>query len=259
MPLSETDCAATYKVLIVGDAFVGKTALLRCLMGYEFAPQSRPTVAVDFVTKPFEVDGALIQMMIWDTAGQRRFMSMTRQQYKAVKGIAVVFDIADRSTFTHLSFWLESINNCVSNFACNYESVPIILIGNKSDLAERRAVSVSEARKFANKEMAFDYFETSAKTGTNVFAAFQKLAYHVTEICNPQVMKSFHPHMLRPPEVLDRATKRKPNVPCKVDDVTRIPERIKPVGKFRTSMRGGKYKFRVRKRKKKLSQCCSIQ
>eukprot|EP00105_Crassostrea_gigas_P044080 XP_019928228.1 PREDICTED: putative Ras-related protein RABA4e [Crassostrea gigas] len=175
------------------------------------------------------------------------------------RGIAVVFDIADRSTFTHLSFWLESINNCVSNFACNYESVPIILIGNKSDLVERRAVSVSEARKFANKEMAFDYFETSAKTGTNVFAAFQKLAYHVTEICNPQVMKSFHPHMLRPPEVLDRATKRKPSVPCKVDDVTRIPERIKPVGKFRTSMRGGKYKFRVRKRKKKLSQCCSIQ
>lgn len=44
MPLLETDCAATYKVLIVGDAFVGKTALLRCLMGYEFAPQSRPTV-----------------------------------------------------------------------------------------------------------------------------------------------------------------------------------------------------------------------
>lgn len=72
-------------------------------------------------------------------------------------------------------------------------------------------------------------------------------------------MKSFHPHMLRPPEVLNRATKRKPSVPCKVDDVTRIPERIKPVGKFRTSMRGGKYKFRVRKRKKKLSQCCSIQ
>lgn len=44
MPLSENDCAATYKVLIVGDAYVGKTALLRCLMGYEFAPQSRPTV-----------------------------------------------------------------------------------------------------------------------------------------------------------------------------------------------------------------------
>lgn len=50
MPLSETDCAATYKVLIVGDAFVGKTALLRCLMGYEFAPQSRPTVGNEMNT-----------------------------------------------------------------------------------------------------------------------------------------------------------------------------------------------------------------
>ncbi|XP_061194711.1 uncharacterized protein LOC133202850 [Saccostrea echinata] len=256
MPLSENDCAATYKVLIAGDAYVGKTALLRCLMGYEFSPQLRPTVAVDFVTKPFEVDGALIQMMIWDSAGQKRFMSMTRQQYKEVKGIAVVFDISDRSTFTHLSFWLESINNCVSNFVCNYESVPIILIGNKADLKERRMVSISEAKKFANKEMAFDYFETSAKTGTNVFAAFQKLAYHVTEICNPQVMKSYHPHMLRPPEVL---AVKKSALPYKVENVTRIPEKFKPVGQLRTSMRGGKYKFRVRKRKKKYAQCCSVQ
>ncbi|XP_048735143.1 uncharacterized protein LOC125650700 isoform X2 [Ostrea edulis] len=220
---------------------------------------AEPTDTVDFVTKPFEVDGALVQMMIWDTAGQRRFMSMTRQQYKEVKGIAVVFDISDRATFTHLSFWLESINNCVSNFVCNYESVPIILIGNKADLKERRMVSISEAKKFANKEMAFDYFETSAKTGTNVFAAFQKLAYHVTEICNPQVMKSYHPHMLRPPEILERVTKRKSSVTCKVENVTRIPERFKPVGQLRTSMRGGKYKFRVRKRKKKRAQCCTIQ
>ncbi|KAK3094903.1 hypothetical protein FSP39_007700 [Pinctada imbricata] len=246
MPLTDNDTAATYKVLVLGDATVGKTALLRCLNGQNFIGKTRPTVAVDFIRKKFEVDGALIQLNIWDTAGQERFMSMTRQSYRNVK--------------------------CVINTSCDYESVPIVMIGNKLDLSESRTVTISEAKKFTKKEMVFDFFETSAKSSENVYTAFHKLAYHVTEICNPKLMKSYHPKMIRPPEILEKTIKtrspslsKRKSAKCVIDlagdRVIYIPEKTLPVGKHRHSFRKGNYKFSVRKKKKNQKfqcQCCAI-
>lgn len=197
MPLSEADCVATYKVLILGDASVGKTALLRCLTGREFQDKLLPTIATDFVRRKFEVDGALVELQIWDTAGQERFHSVNRWQYRGVKGVIMVYDVTDKSTFTHLSYWMRSVNEEISQIHNKYEVVPIVLLGNKSDLKSERKVKRKEGMKLAEKELASDFFETSARTGENVFDAFRKLAYCVTEICNPDVMKSYHPNMIR--------------------------------------------------------------
>ncbi|OWF39820.1 ras-related protein Rab-13-like [Mizuhopecten yessoensis] len=202
MPLGEDACQATYKILIIGDASVGKTALLRTLISEPFQEKTRPTVALDFVRKSFEVDGAFVQLHLWDTAGQERFHSITKWHYRGTKGIMVVYDITDRETFHHLSYWIDSVNKDVAHINNRYEAVPLVIVGNKVDLCRDRRVKTREGQKLADKHMAFGFFETSAKTGENVIDAFQKLAYHVTDICDPRLMKSYHPNMLRPPDIV---------------------------------------------------------
>ncbi|XP_070194200.1 ras-related protein Rab-8B-like isoform X2 [Littorina saxatilis] len=197
MPLDESDCAATYKVLVVGEHSVGKTALLNRLMNREFRVSMMPTIGVDFVKKIFEVDGALVQLVIWDTAGQERFRSITRLQYRGVQGIVLVYDVTNSQSFTHLQFWINSIHSEIRHSQHQYEPIPIILCGNKADMADSRQVDTRQGEKLSREEMAFEFYETSAKTGDNVFLAFQRLAYHVTDICDPKLMKSYHPFMIK--------------------------------------------------------------
>lgn len=191
---------ATYKVLVLGETSVGKTALINCLVGREFQTSMLPTVGVDFVKKTFNVDGAKIQLSVWDTAGQERFRSITKMQYRGAQGIVLVYDVTNSSTFTHLSYWMNSINCEISHSHNSLEPVPIILIGNKVDLTEQIQVSTSKGKKLASKEMAFEFFETSAKTGKNVQQVFERLAYHITDICNPQLMSPYYPHFTVPEE-----------------------------------------------------------
>lgn len=197
MPLDEKDCATTYKVLIVGEHSVGKTALLNKLMGREFRTSMLPTIGVDFVKKIFEVDGALVQLIIWDTAGQERFRSITKLQYREVKGVVLVYDITNPDSFSHLNYWINSIHSEIRHSHNAYEPIPIIICGNKADMAEDRKVETSQGEMLASQEMAFEFFETSAKRGDNVFLAFQRLAFHVTDICDPKLMKSYHRSMIK--------------------------------------------------------------
>ncbi|GAB1604263.1 ras-related protein Rab-3C-like [Argonauta hians] len=185
---------ASYKVLVLGETCVGKTALINCLVGREFRASMLPTIGVDFVKKTFDVDGARIQLAVWDTAGQERFRSITKMQYRGAQGIVLVYDVTNPSTFTHLSYWMNSINNEISHAHHSLEPVPIVLIGNKIDLKDRIKVSSSKGKKLADREMAFEFFETSAKTGENVQLLFERLAYHITDICNPQLMPQYYPN-----------------------------------------------------------------
>ncbi|ESO95117.1 hypothetical protein LOTGIDRAFT_232207 [Lottia gigantea] len=197
MPLIDRDCCAAYKVLVLGEASVGKSALVNCLMGREFRESMVPTIGVDFVKKIFEVDGALIQLVIWDTAGQQRFRSITRLQYRGVQGIVLVYDVTNLSSFAHLAYWITSVHREMKHAHNQYEPIPIVLCGNKADLDHKRQVKKVKAFELAQKEMAFEFFETSAKTGSNVFTAFQRLAFHITDICNPKLMVSYHPYLIR--------------------------------------------------------------
>lgn len=208
MPLTDLDCAATYKILVLGDTTVGKSSLLKCLTGKEFEGKTRPTVGLDFVRRTIEVDGAIVNLNVWDTAGQQRFHSVTTKHYKGVQGIVLVYDITDRKSFTHLSFWVDSVNKGISNSKNQYDAVPMMLVGNKTDLEEERTITEEEGKKFAVKSMAFDFIETSAKMNQNVFMVFKRLAQFVTETFDPKVMKSYHPYMLRPPEIMQEKRKQ---------------------------------------------------
>ena len=105
------------------------------------------------------------KLYLWDTSGQECFRSITKAYFRGSACIYLVFDITNRTSFSHISQWLKD-----AKYYCNLRSI-FVLIGNKLDLEEERAVSYDEAYQFAN-ENGMLYFETSAKSGENVQNTF---------------------------------------------------------------------------------------
>jgi len=121
---------------------------------------------VTLVEKTFKVDGKIIKVVIWDTAGQETFRSMTRSYYRGAHGAIVVFDITNANTFAQVGHWLDDLRD-------QSENAQVVLVGNKTDLPYRQ-IERSEGLTFAQK-YSLNYMETSAKSGNNVNKAFQIL------------------------------------------------------------------------------------
>eukprot|EP00298_Acanthocystis_sp_HF-20_P004084 c14424_g1_i2.p1 GENE.c14424_g1_i2~~c14424_g1_i2.p1 ORF type:complete len:214 (+),score=83.52 c14424_g1_i2:648-1289(+) len=157
-----------FKYVVVGDVATGKTCILHQFTEHKFIPNCAHTIGVEFGTRICEVNGSQIKLQIWDTAGQERYRSVTRSFYRGAAGALLVYDITRRTTFNHVSSWLEDARQNTG------PNTVILLIGNKLDLAENeREVTYEEAKKFAD-ENGLLFLETSAKTGENVEEAFLK-------------------------------------------------------------------------------------
>ena len=113
-----------------------------------------------------------VKLQIWDTAGQESFRSITRSYYRGAAGALLVYDITRRDSFVHLSRWLDEAKQHA------HPSMVILLIGNKSDLEHRRAVSTEEGQAFADANGLL-FLETSAKTSHNVEEAFLQTANEI--------------------------------------------------------------------------------
>jgi len=157
-----------FKVMLVGDSGVGKTALLRRVCENKFTEEFESTIGVDYMSLFEEVDNMLIKLQLWDTAGQERFRTITSNYYKRAHAIFLVYDVSNEQSFDNLSTWLNDI-------LLFRGTIPKILLGNKSDLKKRREVSKEKGAAFA-KEQNMLFFETSAKTSTEVDEAFQSMA-----------------------------------------------------------------------------------
>merc|ERR1711963_1180040 len=154
-----------FKYIIVGDTAVGKSCLLLQFTDKRFQPVHDLTIGVEFGSRTISIDDNQIKLQIWDTAGQEKFRSITRSYYRGAAGALLVYDVTRRETFEHLQSWLEDCRR-YSN-----KDIIIMLIGNKSDLGNKRAVSREEGESFAEKN-GLTFLETSAKTAENVEAAF---------------------------------------------------------------------------------------
>jgi len=157
-----------FKIVVVGDSNVGKSSLICRYCDESFTDSFISTIGIDFKFKTLEEKGKKVKLQIWDSSGQERFRSIIPSLYRGAKGIVLVFDVTDVSSFKNVSLWIEEIKKTAS------EDAQLILVGNKSDLMESREVERIEAQQFAFQNDCL-YFETSAKSTENVEFLFQEM------------------------------------------------------------------------------------
>jgi Ras-related protein Rab-11A len=163
-----------FKCIVVGDGGVGKTAItIRFSKGF-FTEDYKMTIGVDFHVKTIAIDteqeGPIkVKLQIWDTGGQERFSSIRPMYYRGSLGSLLIFDLTSYESFEHLPQWIEEVRANVKS------DIPLLLVGNKSDLIEQRAVSMEEINNFTRTFNLY-YMETSAKTGDKVGDCFYILA-----------------------------------------------------------------------------------
>ena len=166
------------KYIIIGDAAVGKSNLLLRYSKGIFKPEYIITIGVEFGAKNINIRNKIYRIQIWDTAGQENFRSITRAYYKNSVCALIVYDISNRDSFNNVSSWIEE---CINQ---SPKTIFMVLVGNKSDLSDRRQVSIEEGQELANK-YGIVFYETSAKNGTNVENIFNdsadKIANNIDE------------------------------------------------------------------------------
>ena len=170
-----------FKVVLVGDSFVGKTNIMSKYIKNEFHEDSKATVGVEFGSKQFTIEGHLIKAQIWDTAGQERYKAITSAYYKGAKGAFIVYDITRKQSFESVEKWVNDVT------AVADQKITIILIGNKSDLEDQRQITKEQGQEKANKlELAF--LETSALSGENLDKAFDMMMNEVYKKCHEEML-----------------------------------------------------------------------
>ncbi|KAL9360121.1 hypothetical protein Peur_048244 [Populus x canadensis] len=157
-----------FKVVVIGDSAVGKTQILSRFTKNEFCFDSKSTIGVEFQTRTVTIKGKVIKAQIWDTAGQERYRAVTSAYYRGALGAMLLYDITKRPTFDHVVRWVDELRAHADN------SIVIMLIGNKVDLVDLRAVPAEDAVEFAEDQGLF-FSETSAFSGDNVDSAFFRL------------------------------------------------------------------------------------
>jgi len=159
----------TLKIIILGSSEVGKTCILNRYFHNEFKENLLSTIGIDFQTKFFKFDDQKVKANYIDTAGQEKFRAISVNYLKGTDGVILVFDITNKETFDLLETWLKELKDT------NKADVSKVLIGNKSDLAKERQVTVEDAQQLADT-MKCKYFEASAKSGENITEALDEIA-----------------------------------------------------------------------------------
>ena len=158
-----------FKIIVIGESGVGKSALVERLCGRTFRHQYDVTIGVEFESKTIQIDEFIIKSHIWDTAGQEQFAPIVATYFRDCAGAFIVFDICNRKTFQKIETWHQRV---LSHNKDRF--IPIVLIGNKIDDSYCRQVTKEEGQIFANKHH-MQYIETSAKHNVNIDNFFKLL------------------------------------------------------------------------------------
>ncbi|MBD3341602.1 MAG: GTP-binding protein [Candidatus Lokiarchaeota archaeon] len=168
-----TDAAPLYitKIIVSGNAAVGKTSLILRFTDNAFKRVYIPTLGVNITEKTICIRKKYrIRLIIWDVAGQDKFKIMRKHFYLGAEGLLLVFDLTVPGSLEALQKWYEDIVNFT-----NKEDFYGYILGNKKDLSKHIKVKSNSVKEVSQK-LGFKYFETSALTGDNVELVFQKLA-----------------------------------------------------------------------------------
>jgi len=162
----DTQHDVLYKIIIIGAAGVGKTNLLGRWIDNKFSPTSA-TLNVELATKSFKINGLVVKVQLWDTAGQEQYRAITRSYYRKSHGAIIVYDVTRKDSFAKLDEWIQAVREETGN-----ENTQLLLVGNKTDLPDDREISTEDGIKFA-RDHNLNFLETSALNGSNVNRAFQ--------------------------------------------------------------------------------------
>ena len=124
------------------------------------------------MAKNIQVNERNVRVQIWDTAGQEAFRSITRSYYKSSTCAFIIYDITNKKSFSNVASWLNECRDMC------YKDILICLVGNKTDLENKRIVSKEEGQKFAD-DNGLLFFETSAQDGTNIEELFTQATSNI--------------------------------------------------------------------------------
>lgn len=165
-----------FKIVVLGDAAVGKTSLINMYIEKSFSEDYKPTLGANIIRKDVNVEkiNASVRLIMWDLAGQEKYNVIRSMYFQGCVGALLVYDITRNNTFETIdSKWLKDFKKYVK------KEGTYILIGNKIDLKDERVVSTEEGEKYAKEIEASDFIETSAKYGENVEQAFNNLVHQI--------------------------------------------------------------------------------
>ena len=173
-----------YKLIFLGDQSVGKSCILNRFMNDTFTEEYQATIGLDFQSKNVQIDNQDIHLLLYDTAGQEKFRALIPMYTRDANIILLVYDVTSKDSFLHLSDWLRDLTNVKK------EEVIFAVVGNKTDLDDRREVNSNEGENYA-KEHDFIFKEVSAKTGDGINELFDVILKEMLKN-KPKLLP--HPH-----------------------------------------------------------------
>ena len=170
--MSKTGGKFTFKVVVIGDGFVGKTSLISKFTQGGFQEEYIQTIGAQFSKYTEKINDDSAKLFFWDIAGQDTFHFLRPAFYKASLAAIVVFSLEEnehgRESFKHVTNWQGEIKKFCGD-------IPIVLFGNKVDLVDEENIDKEKILKLVDKKDFFGYYRTSAKTGQGVHEAFQAI------------------------------------------------------------------------------------
>jgi small GTP-binding protein len=163
-----------FKISLIGAASVGKTSLILRYVKNSFKNDLKSTIGTNFMIKPLTVDNKKIQLVIYDIGAQDQFVSMRAKYFQGSNASIAIYDVTSIDSLRALPEWIMSLRDVCGN-------IPILIVGNKIDLVDQRAVSRIDAEALASRFMCI-HDEASAKTGDKVEKIFERIARACLEL-----------------------------------------------------------------------------
>jgi small GTP-binding protein len=172
------DSKLAFKLCIFGAGGVGKTTLIKRFLTKIFDEDIKMTIGADFSVKNLSIEGKTVTLRIWDFAGEERFRVLLPSYAKGADGGIFMFDTTRYSSIKDINDWLSIFEYFVSD---SQSKIPIIIVGGKIDLEEKRSVEAEEVMELSKKLNLHGFFECSSKTGENVDEIFEFITKKMIE------------------------------------------------------------------------------